>query len=152
MTTTAIELMKTPEADWPAGWRRGPGGRPFEDAAQRMTDAMNLHAVAHSRGWAVFAMADGRSDNTAYESLDDAYRSKGWNRDRYLYLQIPMGGVSDPAEMQGCLDYARGLHDMGARLPDPRDFHAADRDFPYHAPPVLRSDWGRQIRELTAKR
>jgi hypothetical protein len=149
--TTAIALMKVPQDDWPPGWRRGPGGRPYSDDAARMADVMNLHAVARSRGWAVFALADGRSDNTAYETYGDALRAKRWDRDRYLYLQIPMGGVPDPAEMQGCLDYARVLHEMGARLPDPRDFHAADRDFPYHAPPLDRADWARQIANLTRR-
>lgn len=142
--TTATEL--------PPGWQVGPGGRPYSDAAARMADTMNLHAVAKARGWAVFALADGRSDNTAYEDYDAALRSKKWDRDRYLYLQIPMGGVNDPAEMQACLDYARTLHDMGARLPDPRDFDAGDRYFPYHQPPILRGDWTRQIRELLKPR
>lgn len=151
MQTTAAQLKDTPEAEWPPGWRRHPGGRPYSDAAARMADVMNLHAIVKARGWAVFALADSKSDNTAYETYDDALRSTRWNRDRYLYLQIPAGGVNDPAEMQGCLDYARVLHDMGGRLPDPRDFHAPDRDFPYHQPPALRGDWMRQIRAL-AKR
>ena len=113
---------------------------------------MNLHAVAKSRGWAVFALADGRSpDNTAYEDIGDAYRAMKWDRDRYLYLQIPAGGVNDPAEMQACLDYARALYKAGYRLPDPREFNAPDRGFPVHQPPVMRADWTRQIREL-AKR
>ena len=127
------------------------GQRPFTDDARRMADAMNLHAVARSKGWAVFALADGRSDNTAYETLDDAHRSTKWRRDDYLYLEIPAGGVNDPAEMQACLDYARALHKAGYRLPDPRDFNAPDRGFPVHQPPVMRGDWRRQIREL-AKR
>jgi hypothetical protein len=129
-----------------------PSGRPYSDAARRMADTMNLHAVAKSRGWAVFALADGTSDLVVYESRDDAYLAKRWDRDRYLYLQIPAGGVNDPAEMQGCLDYARALHTAGARLPDPRDFNAGDRDFPYHEPPVMKSDWSRQITALAAKR
>lgn len=151
MQDTAVKLKDTPQAEWPPGWRRGPGGRPYSDAAARMADVMNLHAVAKSRGWAVFALADGRSDNTAYETYDAALRSARWDRDRFLYLEIPRGGVQDPAEMQGCLDYARILHDMGARMPDPRDFHAPDRGFPYHQPPVMRADWARQIRELARK-
>lgn len=134
-----------------SGWRRKPGGRPYSDAAARMADTMNLHAVAKSRGWAVFALADGRSDNVPYDDISDAYRAMKWDRDRYAYLQIPAGGVNDPAEMQGVLDYARTLHDMGARMPDPRDVRASDRDFPYHQPPVLRGDWARQIRELVRK-
>lgn len=125
--------------------------RRYTDAARRMADTMNLHAIVKSRGWAVFALADGRSDSTAYETRDDAVRSTRWDRDNYLYLEIPAGGVNDPAEMQGCLDYARGLHKMGYRLPDPRDFHAPDREFPVHQPPLMRSDWASQIRELTRK-
>jgi hypothetical protein len=126
-------------------------GRKYTDDARRMADCMNLHAIAKSKGWAVFALADGRSDNTAYETIDDAHRSTKWRRDDYLYLQIPAGGVNDPAEMQGCLDYARGLHKAGYRLPDPRDFNAPDRAFPVHQPPLLRGDWRRQIKELVRK-
>lgn len=151
MQDTAISLLKTPAAELPPGWRKGPGGRPYSDAAARMADTMNLHAVAKSRGWAVFALSDGRSDNVPYGTYDDALKSTRWDRDRYLYLQIPMGGVNDPAEMQGCLDYARTLHDMGYRLPDPRDFQAPDRHFPVHQPPAMRGDWMRQIRELARR-
>ena len=127
------------------------GQRPYTDDARRMADAMNLHAVAKSRGWAVFALLDGRSDQTAYETLDDAHRSTKWRRDDYLYLEIPAGGCNNPAEMQACLDYGRALHKAGYRLPDPRDFHAPDRDFPVHQPPLMRVDWGRQIRELARR-
>lgn len=128
-----------------------PTGRPYTDDARRMADVMNLHATLKSRGIAVFALADGRSDNIPYETLDDAYLAKRWDRDNFLYLEIPAGGVNDPAEMQACLSYARALHKAGYRLPDPRDFHAPDRQFPVHQPPVMRGDWARQIREL-AKR
>jgi hypothetical protein len=144
LTGTATEL--------PPGYRMGPGGRPYSDAAARMADAMNLHAVAKAKGWAVFALEDGRSDRTPYDTYDDALRSAKWDRDRFLYLQIPAGGVMDPAEMQGVLDYARALQKMGARMPDPRDFNAGDRDFPYHQPPVLRGDWRAQILALAKKR
>lgn len=128
-----------------------PSGRPYTDAARRMTDAMNLHAVCRSRGIAVFALADGSTDNVAYETRDEAVRAKRWDRDNFLYLEIPAGGVSDPAEMQGCLDYARTLHAHGCRLPDPGEFRNGARDFPFHAPPVMRSDWATQIRNLTRK-
>ncbi len=126
-------------------------GRKYTDDARRMADTMNLHAVAKSRGWAVFALADGRSDNVPYETIGEAYMAKRWDRDNFLYLQIPAGGVGDPAEMQACLDYARALHKAGYRLPDPRDFHAPDRDFPVHQPPALRADWARQIRDLARR-
>jgi len=127
-------------------------GRPYTDDARRMADEMNLHAVAGGRGWAVFALADGRSDHTAYESREDAVAAMKWDRDNYLYLQIPAGGVHDPAEMQACLDYARALHKAGYRLPDPRDFHAPDRGFPVHQPPLMRGDWAQQIRNLVKGR
>lgn len=120
------------------------------DAAKRMSDAMNLHAVARAKGWAVFALADGTTDHTPYETYEDALRSRTWNRDRYVYLQIQPDGM--PAGIaQRYLDYARMLQDNGARMPDPRDFNAGDAQFPYHVPPALRRDWGRQIRNL-AKR
>jgi hypothetical protein len=125
--------------------------RPYTDDARRMADTMNLHAVVKAKGWAVFALADGTSDNTAYETIGEAYMAKRWDRDNFLYLQIPAGGVNDPAEMQGCLDYARALHKAGYRLPDPRDFNAPDRDFPVHQPPALRTDWASQIRLLARK-
>lgn len=143
--------MQDALAQLPPGYRLGPGGRPYSDAAARMADTMNLHAIARSRGWAVFALADGRSDNVPYETRDDAVRSVLWDRDRYLFLQILSGGVNDPAEMQGCLDYARMLQQLGARLPDPRDFHAPDHDFPYHQAPLMRRDWLPQIRNLKGK-
>lgn len=122
------------------------------DAAKRMADVMNLHAVGKARGWAAFALADGRSDNVPYESREDAVRHHKWDRDNFLYLEIPRGGVNDPIEMVACLHYARQLHKGGYRLPDPRDFHAPDRDFPVHQPPVLSGDWTRQIKNLTKKR
>lgn len=125
--------------------------RPVSDEARRIADSMNLHAIAKARGWAVYALADGRSDNVPYETYDDALRSTRWDRDRYMYLEIQAGGVIDSV-IQGFLDYARMLHDHGARMPDPRDFHAGDRHFPYHQPPVLRQDWAAQIRNLTRKR
>ncbi len=95
-------------------------GRAYTDDARRMADTMNLHAVAGSRGWAIFALADGRSpDMTPYEDIGDAHRAMRWDRDNYLYLEIPRGGVNDPAEMQAVLNYARALHKAGYRLPDP---------------------------------
>lgn len=126
-------------------------GRSYTDDARRMADAMNLHAVCKSKGWAVFALADGRTDNVAYDTRDAAVRAKRWNRDNFLYLEIPAGGVNDPAEMQACLDYARALHKAGYRLPDPREFNSLDRDFPVHQAPLMRTDWARQIRNLAKK-
>jgi hypothetical protein len=123
---------------------------PISDAARRIADSMNLHAIAKSRGWAVFALADGTTNNVPYETYDDALRSKNWDRDRFLYLQIQAGGMPDIIA-QRYLEYARMLQDHGARLPDPRDYGAGDRYFPYHEPPVMRRDWARQIANL-AKR
>src|SRR5271154_6184950 len=127
-------------------------GRPYTDDARRMADTMNLHAVMKARGWAIFALADGRSpDNVAYEDIGEAHRAMKWDRDNYLYLEIPAGGVGDPAELQAVLNYARALHKAGYRLPDPRAFPAPDRGFPVHQPPLMKVDWARQIRELTRK-
>ena len=76
-------------------------GRTYTDDARRMADMMNLHAIVKSKGWAVFALADGRSDGIPYDDISDAYRAKKWDRDNFLYLQIPAGGVHRPGRNAG---------------------------------------------------
>jgi hypothetical protein len=127
--------------------------KPISDAARRIADSMNLHAVAKSKGYAVFSLQDGRSpdNNTPYENLGDAYRIMKWDRDNYIYLEIQSGGVVDEI-IQAYLDYARMLRDNGGRMPDPRDFNAPDKDFPYHTPPLLQADWQKQISELVKRK
>lgn len=65
----------------------------YSDAARRIADEMALHAVAKSRGFAVFSAADGRPfDHVPYPTHADAVRATGWDRERYLYLEIQADG------------------------------------------------------------
>jgi hypothetical protein len=106
----------------------------YSDAAKRMSDAMNLHAVAKSQGWASFALADGSTDLTPYSSWSEAVRFKNWDRDNYLYLEIPPDGM--PAHEAECvLKYARALHNAGYRIPGP-DFN--------HDPSVPMFSWDKK--------
>ena len=118
-------------------------GRRYTDDARRIADEMNLHAVARSRGWAVFRLSDGSPVNhVAYERREEAVRDMKWDRDNFLYLEIQPDGMPDPAEGQAVLDYARMLHDAGFRLPSP------DFDFD---PTMPMQAWDRAatIRHLT---
>jgi hypothetical protein len=124
----------------------------YPDEVKRIVSAMTLHAVAGGSGkWVAIALADGRSDNVAYDTRDDAIRHMRWDRDRYMYLQVFADGIP-PKVAQAALQYARMLHDNGYRLPDPRDFNAPDHDFPVHAPPALKADRRAQILELTRRK
>jgi hypothetical protein len=124
----------------------------ISDDAKRMSYGMNMLAILGERGkWASFALADGRGDNTPYDTREDAVRHRRHDRDNYVYLLIPADGMS-PQDAQRFLDYARMLHDNGYRLPDPRDFHAGDANFPVHDRPLLKADAYAQIRELTGRR
>jgi hypothetical protein len=90
------------------------------DAGKRIQDEMNLHAVAGSRGFAVFALADGRPmDHVAYETWRDAVRAAKWNRDRYIFLEIQPDGMPNVREAIAALTYARIIHDLGHRIPSP---------------------------------
>ena len=92
----------------------------FADAARRIQDEANLHAVAGARGWFAVALADGKPmDHVAYETWSDAVKAAKWNRDRYIFLEIQPDGMPSVREAAGALLYARGMHDMGYRIPSP---------------------------------
>jgi hypothetical protein len=127
----------------------------YPDEARRMSDAMNLHALAGMRSkWVCFALADGTSPdgNTVYDTREEAIIFRRWDRDNYIYLQVQADGMS-PKNAQEFLRYARMLHDNGYRMPDPRDFNAGDKDVPAHdSMPLLQADRLAQIRELTQRK
>lgn len=126
----------------------------YPDEAVRMSDAMNLHAVARARGWVCFSLADGTSPdgNTVYETREEAILFRRWDRDNFVYLRLAPDGMS-PHDAMEFLRYARMLHDNGYRMPDPRDFDAADKDVPAHdSMPLLISDRMAQIRELAKRK
>ena len=125
--------------------------RPYTDDARRMADTMNLHAVMKSKGWAVFALADGRSpDLTPYPDIGEAYRAMKWDRDN---LPVPsdssLAGFTIQRKCRHAWITPVNCTTTGYRLPDPRDFNAPDRDFPVHQPPVMKRDWARQINAFT---
>lgn len=91
----------------------------YSDAARRIADEMNLHAVAKSEGWAVFHLSDGRPfDHTPYRRRVEAVKATGWDRDRFLYLEIQPDGMP-LKEADAVLRFARMLHDSGFRIPSP---------------------------------
>lgn len=95
--------------------------RVASEDAKRISDEMNMHALAGSAGhWAAFKLADGTPKNhTAYETWGDAVRfAGGWDRDEVIYLQVQPDGMQ-PKEADAFLRYARFLHDAGHRLPPP---------------------------------
>jgi hypothetical protein len=102
----------------------------YSDAALRISDRMNLHAVAGNAGrWASFRLSDGHEviPHTAYGSRIEAVRFAGWDRDTTIYLEIKADGM--PAkDAEEFLSYARFLHDQGWRLPSPDfDFEGIGR-------------------------
>ena len=91
----------------------------YSDDVRRVADEMDLHAVAGSSGWAVFALADGRpADHTPYESWTAAVKSTKWDRDNFMYLEIRPDGMP-LREAEAVLRYARFIHSQGWRIPSP---------------------------------
>jgi hypothetical protein len=110
-----------------------PVSDPFTDAASRIKYDMDLHAVAGSSGWAAFALADGSSDHTAYDTWSDAVKSKNWDRDNYMYLEIQPDGMPSVEEAKRVLHYARTIHTLGHRIPSPDWEHYQSMSMPYQS-------------------
>jgi hypothetical protein len=92
------------------------------DAAKRIQDEMNMHAVAGAYGWAVFRLSDGRPfDHIAYPDRVDAVKATRWERDNCAFLPINPAGMSG-VEAEAVLTFARGL---SAAMPLP----SAEFDF-----------------------
>lgn len=106
---------------------------PFTDAAKRIKYEMDLHAVAGSGGcWLAFKLNDGSSpDHTAYESWSEAVAAQKWDRDNYMYLEIPPDGMPDINDAKACLTYARTVHSLGHRIPSPDWEHYQAMSMPY---------------------
>lgn len=115
------------------------------DAAKRIKDEMDLHALAGVSGWAVFALADGRPlDHTAYESWRAAVKGAKWDRDNYLFLEIQPDGMPSVREAQAVLQYARLIHKLGYRIPSP-DWDAGPLASSMPHNPRDRAVMGRQL-------
>lgn len=84
--------------------RESDGGH--SDASKRVSDYHNLHLLAGESARAfcgrnphvglVFAcaLADGRSDGTLYDTLQDAVDHQHHNEDWYAYFRVTNGGMS----------------------------------------------------------
>lgn len=96
------------------------------DAAQRVCDAYNLHRVALGYDaigkWIACALADGRSDNVAYDSKRHAVVHQHHNEQYYTFIKIGPPSMNE-CEAEVMLKTARCLYDKGMRLTDPDDAH-----------------------------
>jgi hypothetical protein len=91
------------------------------DTAKRIADTYNLHRVAKGYDaigcWIVCALQDGSSDQTLYDSKQDAIKHQHNNENYYVFIQIV------PASMTICdaeimLKVARQMYSKGWRLSD----------------------------------
>jgi hypothetical protein len=95
-------------------------GENVSDAAKRIKDEADMHALAGAHGYFVVALADGRPlDHTAYETWADAVRAAKHDRDRHLFLEIQPDGMPSAREAEAVLQWARFCHDQGWRIPSP---------------------------------
>lgn len=92
----------------------------LDEAAKRMADIVSMHAVVgHYGKWAAFALADGRSDTTAYDTRDEAIRHQHHNEDRYTFILIPPSGMT-AKEGKEVLSFWRAIRDAGYKAADPQ--------------------------------
>jgi hypothetical protein len=90
------------------------------DAAKRCADAITMHALAGSAGkWAAIRLADGSSDNTAYDTRSDAILHQS-SPEYSTYVLIPPDGM-EVREADVLLSFWRQVYDAGFRAVDPRD-------------------------------
>jgi hypothetical protein len=108
------------------------------DTARRIADNVGMHVVlGHAGRWAAYRLADGSTDNVAYDTEDDA-RARNASRPSAV-LQIPPDGMQY-REAQAWLGYWRGLHD-GFYRPEPGDL--------VPLMPLTAADQRRAVRVLT---
>lgn len=92
----------------------------FSDAAKRCSDTVRLHIVAGAAGkWAAIRLADGGSDNVAYDTRADAIRHQ-LHETQCAYVKIPPDDMP-PEHAESYLAFHRKAYDAGFRLTDPDD-------------------------------
>ena len=91
----------------------------WPDPVKRVKDEMDMHAVVHDIGYAVFSMQDGRPiTHDAYPSRADARRfAEKLTTDFLLIIEISPDGMPYN-EADAVLKYERTLNNMGMRSPD----------------------------------
>jgi hypothetical protein len=118
----------------------------FSDAARRCADTATLHVIADPANigkWIAVRLADGKSDNTIYDSRRHAVQAHWFEEKYWAFCQLHPGGMQ-PKEAEVFLDYHRKLYDAGFRLPDP------DTQMPVM--PITAADRQRQIVALTKRK
>lgn len=100
-----------------------PDGRAWltsEDDAKRFYASLGIHYLALSMDeiialrFVAIRLADGGSDNTAYETRQQAIDHQPGDRNRYAYMVIPAGQPS-VTDCDVLLWYARTCYDRGYR-------------------------------------
>jgi hypothetical protein len=89
----------------------------LKEAGKRMADVLNLALIAHGPSitgkWMAFALADGRSDNTVYDTRPDAIRHQFHETLAHYEQMRPKGWSADECALT--LQYARAAYDAGWR-------------------------------------
>lgn len=96
------------------------------DAAKRVSDTYNLHRIADHYGnigyWIACSLADGTSDNTLYQSKQDAIRHQHHNENYYTFIQIVLSTMT-PCIGEVTLKVARMAYNKGWRMTDGMSRH-----------------------------
>lgn len=96
------------------------------DAAKRIADVYSLHRLADPYGnigyWIACALIDGTSDNTLYQSRQDAIAHQHHNENFYTFIQI-VPSTMTPCESEVMLKVARMAYDKGWRISDGMSRH-----------------------------
>ena len=97
----------------------------WPDDVRRVKDHIDLHAIARREQgdtgplpFLAFALADGAPLGGTYDTWNDAVKAARWDRDNYMFPQLRPDGIPY-REAAAILEYARGIHKMGHRIPDP---------------------------------
>jgi hypothetical protein len=94
------------------------------DAAKRMAAEWGMHRLADPIGnlgkWVAFALADGSSDHTLYDSKADAIRFQHHMEQYYAYCQIRPTSMS-VCDAEVFLSVSRRMYKAGVRMEDPRE-------------------------------
>lgn len=103
---------------------------PYSDEARRCSDIVQLHLVAEGTGamgkWVAIRMSDGGSDNTLYDTKQQAIRHQ-LHEQQCCYLVIPPSGMN-PRQAENFLKFNRAMYANGMRMIDP------DSDASVHIP------------------
>jgi hypothetical protein len=92
----------------------------YSDAAKRLSDLMNLHAVFGSTGkWVAIRLSDGGSDGVTYDTRDDAV-SHQFHESLCAYAKVLPGGMQ-LREAEEFLSAFRAVYDAGMRVHGPED-------------------------------